>query len=177
MILLNCSMLVTCQPPPPLPTERPNALSVTQTCLWTPPYIASYAFSGKATHTPSIFILITLNSLRWNLSYLPALIRPNESYGETRDCVGSNAAVGGRPRWARLSCDARCDVLNDFHYRLYVKLDVKYGPNSLIFSFSSGASPAHNVGGRVIPVFSQQILSKEVDKCDGKMIVAHYPPS
>ena len=51
------------------------------------------------------------------------------------------------------------------------------GPNSLIFSFSSGASPAHNVGGRVLPLFSQQIfLTKEVDKRDGKMIVAHCPP-
>ena len=26
------------------------------------------------------------------------------------------------------------------------------GPNSLIFSFSSGASPAHNAGGRVLPL-------------------------
>ena len=51
------------------------------------------------------------------------------------------------------------------------------GPNSLIFSFSSGASPAHNAGGWVLPLFSQQIfLTKEVDKLDGKMIVAHYPP-
>ena len=46
----------------------------------------------------------------------------------------------------------------------------KLGPNSLIFSFSSGASPAHNAGGRVSPLFSQQIfLMKEVDKRDGKM--------
>ena len=52
-----------------------------------------------------------------------------------------------------------------------------YGPNSLIFSFSSGASPAHNVGRWVLPLFSQQIfLMKEVDKRDSKMIVAHYPP-
>ena len=51
------------------------------------------------------------------------------------------------------------------------------GPNSLIFSFSPGASPAHNAGGWVLPLFSQQIfLTKEVDKRDGKMIVAHYPP-
>ena len=51
------------------------------------------------------------------------------------------------------------------------------GPNSLIFSFSSGASPAHNAGGRVLPLFSQLIfLTKEVDKRDGKMIVAHYQP-
>ena len=50
-----------------------------------------------------------------------------------------------------------------------------YGPNSLIFSFSSGASLAHNAGGWVLPLFSQQIfLTKEVDKHDGKMIVAHY---
>ena len=56
-------------------------------------------------------------------------------------------------------------------------LKFKLGPNSLIFSFSSGASPAHNVGGQVLPLFSQQMfLTKEVDKCDGKMIVAHYPP-
>ena len=39
------------------------------------------------------------------------------------------------------------------------------------------ASPVHNVGRRVLPLFSQQIfLAKEVDKCDGKMIVAHYLP-
>ena len=51
------------------------------------------------------------------------------------------------------------------------------GSNSLIFSFSSGASSAHNGGGRVLPLFSQQIfLTKEVDKRDGEMIVAHYPP-
>ena len=49
------------------------------------------------------------------------------------------------------------------------------GPNLLIFNFSSGASPAHNVSGWVLPLFSQQIfLTKEVDKCDGKMIVAHF---
>ena len=48
------------------------------------------------------------------------------------------------------------------------------GPNSLIFSFSSGASPAHNAGGQVLPLFSQQaFLMKEVDKRDGKMIITH----
>ena len=53
----------------------------------------------------------------------------------------------------------------------------KLGPNLSIFSLSSGASPAHDAGGRVLPFFSQQIfLKKEVDKRDGKMIVAHYPP-
>ena len=51
------------------------------------------------------------------------------------------------------------------------------GPNSLIFRFSSGASPAHSAGGRVLPLFTQQVfIMKEVDKCDSKMIVAHYPP-
>ena len=49
----------------------------------------------------------------------------------------------------------------------------KSGPNSLIFSFSSGASPAHNAGGRVLPLFSQQIFLMKVDKCDGKMIIRH----
>ena len=53
------------------------------------------------------------------------------------------------------------------------------GPNSLIFSFSSCASPAHNVGGRVLQLFSQQIflfLTKKVDNRDGKMIVVYYLP-
>ena len=51
------------------------------------------------------------------------------------------------------------------------------GPNSLIFSFSSDASPVHNAGRWVLPLFSQQIfLTKEVDKRDGKMIDAHYLP-
>ena len=49
------------------------------------------------------------------------------------------------------------------------------GPNLMIFSFSSGASPAHNAGGRVLPLFSQPIfLTKELDKRGGKMIVAHF---
>ena len=48
------------------------------------------------------------------------------------------------------------------------------GPNSLIFGFSSGASLAHNAGGYY---HCQQIfLTKEVDKCDGKMIGAYYQP-
>ena len=38
-------------------------------------------------------------------------------------------------------------------------------------------SPAHNVGGWVLPLFSQQIfLTTEVEKYDGKMIIAHYLP-
>ena len=55
-----------------------------------------------------------------------------------------------------------------------VSLMFNLGPNSLIFSFSSGASPAHNAGGHVLPLFSQQaFLTKEVGKRDGKMIVTH----
>ena len=51
------------------------------------------------------------------------------------------------------------------------------GPNSLVFSFSSGASPAHNAGGRVLPLFGQQIfLTKKVAKRDGKIIVTYYLP-
>ena len=39
------------------------------------------------------------------------------------------------------------------------------------FSVSHQVLPLHTMcAGEVI-------LSKEVDKCDGKMIVAHYPPS
>ena len=43
------------------------------------------------------------------------------------------------------------------------------------FCFSLGASPAHNAGGRVLPLFSQQIFFTKVDKRDGKMIVTHLP--
>ena len=47
----------------------------------------------------------------------------------------------------------------------------------MIFGFSSGASPTYNAGGRVLQLFRQQVfLTKEVDKRDGKMIVAHYQP-
>ena len=39
-------------------------------------------------------------------------------------------------------------------------------PNSLIFSFSSGASPAHNAGGRVLPfIYLSNIQTKELEKC------------
>ena len=45
----------------------------------------------------------------------------------------------------------------------------------MIFSFLSGASPAHNAGRQAL--FSQLIfLAKDIDKRDGKMIVTHYPP-
>ena len=46
------------------------------------------------------------------------------------------------------------------------------GPNSLIYSFSSGTSLAHNAGGRVLPLFSQQMF--EVDKRDGKMLIIRH---
>ena len=61
--------------------------------------------------------------------------------------------------------------------KIWLKAVQELGPNSLIFSFSSGASPAHNAGGQVLPLFSQQVfLTKEVGKRDGKMVVAHYLP-
>ena len=45
------------------------------------------------------------------------------------------------------------------------------------FLVSHQVLPLHNAGGWVLPLFSQQIfLTKEVDKLDGKMIVAHYQP-
>ena len=55
-------------------------------------------------------------------------------------------------------------------------LHIRYlGPNLLILSFSSGASPAHNTGRWVLPLFSQQILlTKEVDKRDSRMIICHF---
>ena len=46
-------------------------------------------------------------------------------------------------------------------------------PDSLIFSFSSLASPGHNAGGRVLPLFSKLFLTKEVDDHDDEMTVAH----
>ena len=54
----------------------------------------------------------------------------------------------------------------------------KAGPSLLIFSFSSGASPAHNAGGYVLPlcIYIQptDIFTKEVDK---QMISVHNLPA
>ena len=58
-----------------------------------------------------------------------------------------------------------------------ISVDNELGPNSFIFSFSSGASPGHDAGGQVLLLLSQQIfLMKEVDKCDGRTIIGHYQP-
>ena len=41
------------------------------------------------------------------------------------------------------------------------EVSIMLGPNPLIFSFSSGASLAHNAGGRVLPLFSKQIFLRK----------------
>ena len=58
-----------------------------------------------------------------------------------------------------------------------ISIDNELGPNLLISSFSSGASSEHDAGGQLLLLLSQQIfLMKEIDSCDGRMIIGHCQP-
>ena len=48
-------------------------------------------------------------------------------------------------------------------------------PQFVDFCFSSGASPAHNAGGRVLPLCIYQIFfTKELEKYNARRISTHY---
>ena len=55
-----------------------------------------------------------------------------------------------------------------------ISIDNELGHNLLIFSFSSGASPEHDAGGQLLLLLSKEIfVMKEIDNCDGRMIISH----